>query len=72
MRTVQSVARKIEQEVGLPHATALRISRKLNDLARSVSWATPLPDEAERKKKIRPAAKPPRARGVEKAIPKKK
>lgn len=72
MPTVQSVARKIEQEVGLPHATALRISRKLNDLAKSVSWAKPLPDKAGRKKKIRLAAKLPRAKDVEKAIPKKK
>jgi len=39
---VERVTQRIEHEVGLSRAAAMRIARKLNTLARSVEWATPV------------------------------
>lgn len=41
---IGKVAHRFRKEVGVPRTMALRISRKLNELASSVDWATPLPD----------------------------
>jgi len=54
MSDLASVARRLEREVGLPAADAMRIARKLNKLAGSVSWATPV---AEKDEKARASAK---------------
>jgi hypothetical protein len=54
MSDLASVARRLEREVGLPAADAMRIARKLNKLAGSVSWATPV---AEKDEKPRVSAK---------------
>jgi hypothetical protein len=52
MSDLASVARRLEREVGLPAADAMRIARKLNKLAGSVSWATPVADEEHRKARV--------------------
>ena len=48
MSTVKDIARRIENEVGLSRAASVRIARKLNELAKSVSWATPVDDRWSR------------------------
>jgi hypothetical protein len=53
MSDLASVARRLEREVGLPPADAKRIARKLNKLAGSVSWATPVADKDEKHRKPR-------------------
>jgi len=53
MRTVQKVARRIEQEVGLSRNISARIAHKLNKLAKSVEWATPIGDGRPTVKKTR-------------------
>lgn len=55
MSTVQKVAKRIEREVGLSRSASIRIAHKLNELAKSVDWATPVWDG-------RPAAKRARLR----------
>lgn len=50
MSDLASVARRLEREVGLPAADAMRIARKLNKLAGSVSWATPVAENGEHRK----------------------
>ena len=47
MRTVTSVARRMGEEVGLPAEIAIRVSRRLNLLAATVPWATPLPADGD-------------------------
>lgn len=42
--TIRNVARRFSKEIGLSIPMAFRMSRKLNDLASHVDWATPLPD----------------------------
>jgi len=42
MKTLRSVAKRLSAEVGLSHATSLRVAKKLNTLAKSVDWATPV------------------------------
>lgn len=41
---IRRVAHRFHRELSLSAPVALRISRKLNELAGSVDWATPLPD----------------------------
>jgi hypothetical protein len=48
MSTVEDVAKRIENEVGLSRATSARIARKLNELAKTVPWATPVEDSGLR------------------------
>jgi hypothetical protein len=48
MSDLASVARRLEREVGLPRADAMRIARKLNKLAGSVSWATSVTEKDEK------------------------
>lgn len=57
MSDLASVARRLEREVGLPAADAMRIARKLNKLAGSVSWATPVAEKDEENRKARVSAK---------------
>jgi len=57
MSDLASVARRLEREVGLPAADAMRIARKLNKLAGSVSWATPVAEKDEEHRKARVSAK---------------
>ena len=52
-RDLASVARRLEREVGLPGADAKRIARKLNKLAGSVSWATPVVEKGRKHRKTR-------------------
>jgi len=51
MSDLASVARRLEREVGIPPADAKRIARKLNKLAASVSWATPIADKDKKHRK---------------------
>jgi len=53
MSDLASVARRLEREVGIPSADAKRIARKLNKLAASVSWATPIAGNDEKHRKAR-------------------
>jgi hypothetical protein len=55
MSDLASVAKRLEREVGLPPVDAKRIAKKLNRLAASVSWATPVPERDERQETGRPA-----------------
>lgn len=48
MRTVRDVAKRIENEVGLSRAASARLARKLNELAKTVAWATPVDDRGSR------------------------
>jgi hypothetical protein len=41
-KTLQGVAERIQREIGLSRTASRRIAEKLNTLARSVDWATPL------------------------------
>ena len=51
--TLKHVAFRLQREVGLPKNVSARIAKKLNTLARSVSWATPVQEEGA---KVRRAA----------------
>lgn len=42
---LKHVAFRLQREVGLPRNASARIAKKLNTLARSVSWATPVQEE---------------------------
>jgi len=57
MSDLAAVARRLEREVGLPAADAMRIARKLNKLAGSVSWATPVAETDDEHRKARVSAK---------------
>lgn len=46
MSTVKSVAQRIYSEVGVSRAASFRIAKRLNELAKSVGWATPVGDGA--------------------------
>jgi hypothetical protein len=70
-RDLASVARRLEREVGLPGADAKRIARKLNKLAGSVSWATPVAEKGGKHRKTRASAGFVR-RTSSKALPAKK
>jgi hypothetical protein len=48
MSTVKDVAKRIEQEVGLSRTLSVRIANRLNELAKTVPWATPVEDAASR------------------------
>lgn len=58
MSDLTSVARRLEREVGLPAADAMRIARKLDKLAGSVSWGTSIAerDEQQRKARVSPGS----------------
>lgn len=53
MSDLTSVARRLEREVGLPAADAMRIARKLDKLAGSVSWGTSIAERDEQQRKAR-------------------
>ena len=53
MSTVRDVAKRIEHDVGLPRAVSVRIANKLNELAKTVPWATPVGDGGPRRKVAR-------------------
>jgi hypothetical protein len=57
MSDLASVARRLEREVGLPAADAMRIARKLDKLAGSVSWGTSIAERDEQQRKARDSAK---------------
>ena len=57
MSDLTSVARRLEREVGLPAADAMRIARKLDKLAGSVSWGTSIAEREEQQRKARDSAK---------------
>jgi len=57
MSDLTSVARRLEREVGLPAADAMRIARKLDKLASSVSWGTSIAERDEQLRKARDSAK---------------
>ena len=42
MTGIERVADRMHKEIGLSHATSLRITRKLSRLAESVAWARPV------------------------------
>jgi hypothetical protein len=46
-RSLEDVVSRIVREVGLPKTTSARIAKKLNNLAKSVEWATPVPEPAK-------------------------
>ena len=71
MSDLTSVARRLEREVGLPAADAMRIARKLDKLAGSVSWGTSIAERDEQQRKARVPAKAAR-RTTSKAHPAKK
>jgi hypothetical protein len=71
MSDLASVARRLEREVGLPAADAMRIARKLDKLAGSVSWGTSIAERDEQQRKARDSAKVAR-RKSSKAHPAKK
>lgn len=48
MSTLGDVAKRIESEVGLSRAASARIARKLNELAKTVPWVTPVDDRGSR------------------------
>ncbi|MFQ5802327.1 MAG: HU family DNA-binding protein [Candidatus Methylomirabilales bacterium] len=56
MSTVKDVVKRIEHEVGLSRAASIRIARKLNELAKSVKWATPVGDGGTVRKRTRRTA----------------
>jgi hypothetical protein len=53
MSDLASVARRLEREVGLPAADAMRIARKLDKLAGSVSWGTSIAERDAKGRKDR-------------------
>ena len=71
MADLESVARRLEREVGLPAADAMRIARKLDKLAGSVSWGTSFAERDEKHRTARVPAKAAR-RNSSKAHPAKK
>jgi hypothetical protein len=71
MSDLASVARRLEREVGLPTADAMRIARKLDKLAGSVSWGTSIAERDEQGRKSRVSTgsakrKPPKAHPAKK------
>jgi hypothetical protein len=44
---IQQVAERLRKEIGTSPQVSYRIARKLNDLAKSVTWATPVEDGAK-------------------------
>jgi hypothetical protein len=56
--TLSRVVNRLVQEVGLPRADSVRIARKLNKLAKSVDWATPVEDDLDKSGRKRRAASP--------------
>jgi hypothetical protein len=71
MSDLATVARRLKREVGLPAADAMRIARKLDKLASSVSWATSISEKNEERRKPRVSARNSR-RKSSKAVPAKK
>jgi hypothetical protein len=71
MSDLASVARRLEREVGLPAADAMRIARKLDKLASSVSWATSISEKNEERRKPRVSTRYSR-RKSSKVVPAKK
>jgi hypothetical protein len=71
MSDLTGVARRLEREVGLPAADAMRIARKLDKLASSVSWATSISEKNEQRRKPRVSTRDSR-RKSSKAVPAKK
>jgi hypothetical protein len=60
--TLSRVVDRLVREVGLPRADSVRIARKLNKLARSVDWATPVEDDLDKAgRKRRAVSKKPAA-----------
>lgn len=61
-RTLDRLVRRLEREVGFSHAAAVRVARKMNDLAKRVDWMTPIPEApapVKAMKAKRPAARTP-------------
>jgi hypothetical protein len=71
MSDLASVARRLKREVGLPAADAMRIARKLDKLAGSVSWATSISEKNAERRKRGVSARDAR-RKSSKAVPAKK
>jgi hypothetical protein len=54
--TLSRVVNRLVREVGLPRVDSVRIARKLNRLAKSVDWATPLDDDLDKSGRKRRAS----------------
>jgi len=71
MSTLDHVAQRLANEVGLSEAASRRVARKLNELAKSVRWATPVADGSASNQTLVARRRNPRARPVKRRSSKK-